>query len=257
MIVEWSEQQQNYRADFRQAIELTRPVRFDGRGATAFGASLAHSEPFVAGSTPLSVARGAGCNCPLFHFAAHLHGTHTEGVGHLTREGHRVQEIARIAPVVLARLVSLPIEEFGQSGETYGPHSRPSDPVVTARALKQALPEGPGCEALVLKTGPNGDPPAYLTTEAMKLVVEWQVLMLLLELPSVDRAEDGGRLSNHRLFWGLGPDSDQVAEPSEKSITELLQVPPGVKDGFYALSVQLAPVLSDATPSRAILYPLL
>jgi hypothetical protein len=74
---------------------------------------------------------------------------------------------------------------------------------------------------------------------------------LLLDLPSVDREEDGGRLAAHKAFWGLPEDPRPRA-----TITELIYAPPEVADGTYLLNIQLAAFENDASPSRPILFPM-
>ena len=40
------------------------------------------------------------------------------------------------------------------------------------------------------------------------------------------------------------------------SITEMVYVPNSTADGVYLLSLQVAPILLDAAPSRPVLFPL-
>ena len=44
-------------------------------------------------------------------------------------------------------------------------------------------------------------------------------------------------------------------DTSRRSATEMIFVPDGVPDGLYWLELGLSPLLSDATPSRPLLYP--
>jgi hypothetical protein len=41
------------------------------------------------------------------------------------------------------------------------------------------------------------------------------------------------------------------------SITELIVVPENTQDGLYLLNLQFAPIESDASPSRPVIYPLI
>ena len=79
---------------------------------------------------------------------------------------------------------------------------------------------------------------------------------LLVDLPSIDRLYDEGKLSNHRTFWNVDQGS---FEPNSKTrmhstITELVYVPNDVNDGEYLVNLQIAPFESDASPSRPILF---
>ncbi|HQZ42852.1 MAG TPA: cyclase family protein, partial [Flavobacteriales bacterium] len=75
---------------------------------------------------------------------------------------------------------------------------------------------------------------------------------LLLDLPSVDREEDGGKLEAHHAFWGHPHTRDQ-----ESTITELINVPTDIRDGNYLLEIQLANFVNDAAPSRPVLYAII
>lgn len=75
---------------------------------------------------------------------------------------------------------------------------------------------------------------------------------LLIDLPSVDKEHDGGKLTAHKTFWNY-----PKAPRKEATITEMIFVPNAVKDGLYLLNLQVAPFENDASPSRPVIYPLL
>jgi kynurenine formamidase len=116
-------------------------------------------------------------------------------------------------------------------------------------------------EAIVLRTLPNlqskrnhqysGTNPPYLEAQAASWLAVNGVRHVLLDLPSVDREEDGGALSAHRAFWGLPENPRPMA-----TITELIYVPETTADGMYLLNLQLASFENDASPSRPILFPI-
>jgi kynurenine formamidase len=102
-------------------------------------------------------------------------------------------------------------------------------------------------------------PAPYFLTEAMRWLVERGVTSLVVDLPSLDRADDGGRLAAHREYWGLPPGSEDPAQATrgQALVTELAYVPDSVPDGLYLLDLQVPAFGSDAAPSRPVLYPLL
>jgi hypothetical protein len=116
-------------------------------------------------------------------------------------------------------------------------------------------------EALIIRTKPNdhsktnrqysGTNFPYLTLGAMQRIVDAGVQHLLIDLPSVDREEDGGALAAHHLFWNV------PAEPNfQKTITELIYVPNEISDGDYILNLQVSNFANDAAPSRPMLFDL-
>jgi kynurenine formamidase len=128
-----------------------------------------------------------------------------------------------------------------------------------------SLPAG----ALVIRTLPNdraklsrnhdeGAPPPYLSAEAAQWLVSSNVEHLIVDLPSIDRASDEGRLTAQRIFWGMpaGATAASSATRAHSTITELAYVDDVVSDGLYLLSLQVAPFEAEAAPSRPILYPL-
>ena len=81
---------------------------------------------------------------------------------------------------------------------------------------------------------------------------------LVVDLPSVDRSSDAGRLTAHRIFFGLpaGATDARLATRSQCTITELAQFPSRVADGPCALQLQIPAFTGDAVPSRPVHLPL-
>ena len=84
-----------------------------------------------------------------------------------------------------------------------------------------------------------------------KMIREKGIEHLLIDLPSIDKEKDGGKLAAHKAFWNL-PDEPRM----QATITEFIYVPNRVKDGAYLLNLQTAPFVNDATPSRPLLFKL-
>ena len=80
---------------------------------------------------------------------------------------------------------------------------------------------------------------------------------VLVDLPSLDREDDGGLLGAHRAFFDLPPRATRIhGPPPRRTITEMIAVDTRVADGLYALALQLAPIAADAVPSRPLLFAL-
>jgi len=82
---------------------------------------------------------------------------------------------------------------------------------------------------------------------------------LLVDLPSIDRLFDEGRLSNHRIFWNVeaGKFETNRATRLNSTVSELVYIPNEVEDGEYLLNLQIAPFESDASPCRPLLFPII
>jgi kynurenine formamidase len=255
--------------DTARPVSLAVQLEFDGPQPRHFGAPRASARPFEAPGFPGTVLRGASCNCEVISLVPHCNGTHTECVGHLTRER---LDASRVAPLgfLPALLVSVAPEPAGAAAEDSDPEPRAADLLVTRHALERAwpaqLPFAP--RALIVRTRPNradkrtrdysGETPAYLSRQAAALLVERDIAHLVVDLPSIDRTHDQGRLTAHRIFFGLPPGSSALGEAARPAatITELAFVPDEVPDGACLLEIQVPALGGDAVPSRPLLYPL-
>ena len=65
-----------------------------------------------------------------------------------------------------------------------------------------------------------------------------------------------GKLSNHRVFWNVAPESRAINEASliHNTITEMIYVAEEIKDGAYLLNLQIASFVADASPNRPLLF---
>ncbi|MFI4913973.1 MAG: cyclase family protein [Steroidobacterales bacterium] len=266
MLTRWDIAGRTLLVDFQRPLSLARTLEFEGATPSWFGAPAAHDKALMAGTFSGSVAAGASCNCRTITLTPHCHGTHTECVGHLTLEradAHRVVP-QRFLP---ALLISVPPERALGCHESTDPAPRPQDQLITRRLIEAAWPaDAPlAPQALVLRSLPN-DPekfaantaaaPPYLTREAALWLVARGIEHLVLDLPSADRIADDGRLTAHRIFFGLPAGSARLAEAQRSActITELAYVADGIRDGAYLLSLQTPAIAGDAVPSRPVLY---
>jgi arylformamidase len=259
-----------FAVDNAGGVSLAIPLDLHGRQPAHFGAPRARAEPLAGGGFTGDTRAGGSCNCESVTLVPHCNGTHTEGPGHITDERLSVHASA-LRPLFIAALVSVSAADAGGTHETSEPAPQPGDALITAGALDAALAVLPdiAIEALVVRTLPN-DPakrardwmaaplPPYFSREAMTLLVARGVSHLLTDLPSIDRLLDEGRLTSHRIFFGMPPGSRAAAEVGRPNatVTEMIYVPDELPDGLYALSLQLASWVSDAAPSRPILFPL-
>jgi arylformamidase len=248
--------------DLAQPIDLSLPVRFDAEAGRAFGLPAARAHAVLD-------AQHASCNCASYTITPHGDGTHTEGVGHLLTDVVPVNELLH-APLLPALLVSVEPRRLDDVQDEITGNHAPDDRVVDEDGLRIAidaarahLPAGFHPTALVIRaawSAPlrfSGTNPPYFTIDAMELVLAQGVSHVLTDLPSLDREDDGGLLGAHRTFFSLAPRQKQIdGPPPRRTVTELCAIPAHVSPGPYALSLQLAPLVADAVPSRPLLFPL-
>lgn len=257
--------------DLGAVVDLSLPVRFDAPQSRAFSLPPATTGAVAAGGFVGDVRRGGSCNCEVHHLTPHADGTHTEGPGHLLARRLPVRVDDVVSVCVLVRVAPRPL---GEVQDEHSGNHRHDDLVVDVGSLRDALdavsaPPGlPPPTAVVIATGSgaerrtacfSGTNPPYLTVEAAAHLRERGILHVLVDLPSLDREDDGGLLSAHRAFFDLpiGVDvAGPVGDPVPRTVTELIAVDDDVPVGCYALFLQVAPFEADAAPSRPLIAPL-
>ena len=95
--------------------------------------------------------------------------------------------------------------------------------------------------------------PAFFSIDAMEYIVSLGVHHLLVDMPSVDRLLDDGHLSTHNIFWETKL-KEFNPNTKNKTITEMIFASENIKDGSYLVNLQIPAFVSDAAPSRPILY---
>ncbi len=246
-------------ADLSRPVSIAIPLDFAGPQPVCFDAPPAFSRP---------LREGLSCHCELLTLAPHCNGTHTECVGHVTDDRVAVGESVP-GGLELALLVTLEPAVSTATPEDSDPLPSPGDVLVTAASLESEFRrhEGVALRAMILRTlrspGPGpyrsyrGAAPApYLSRQAAAWLVDHGIQHVVLDLPSADRADDGGRLTAHRIFFGLPAGSRRLRDAKRPlaSITELAWIDPSIADGHYLLDLQMPAFLTDAAPSRPLLY---
>jgi len=229
----------DYMFDEALGIDLSRAI---GSGVNAWYIGSPQIGPSEVGGAVYSVSSGAAVNFDQIKFAPHAHGTHTETLGHID-ENQLVIEELRLPLFMPCKLIRPSLEIID------------GDQVLSEKALD--LCDYEGVKALVIRLNPNKEYPInydhtnwpYLSESATKRLVEAGVEHLVLDVPSIDKEKDQGALLSHRAFWKLSETSRTSA-----TITEFAQIPANLPAGNYLLQLQVAPILSDAAPSRPILF---
>jgi arylformamidase len=236
-----------FKVDFFKPINISMPLAADNNCASAWYVNPMKLEPVVMGDWVGDVNQGGSVNFRNIAFNPHGNGTHTECVGHISKEFYTInQHLNRfmfVAEVITVLPTALENGDF----------------VINRKQVETLLKEVDKPEALVIRTLSNGlnklvtnysnTNPPYLLKEAIEFLNEFGIDHLLIDMPSIDKEVDGGKLEAHHAFWNY-PNNPQL----NKTITELIYVPNEVQDGTYILNLQIAPFENDASPSKPVLY---
>lgn len=244
-----------YEIDLSQPIDISLPIQNNEQNPIAWYLDQPEINPVVMGDFVGSVASGkSSTNFNNILFNPHGHGTHTECLGHITKDFYSINQTLK-QYFFVAELISVEPEAFEE------------DFIITKFQIKNAL-NGIRPEALVIRTLPNLETkkhknysntnPAYLTEEAAIYIREIGVKHLLIDLPSVDKEVDEGKLLAHKAFWNVKDTQNvNVDARFDCTITELIFVENNVPDGMYIINIQIASFENDASPSKPVLYKIL
>ena len=263
---------QSFKIDESNPINIAIPLQFDGAQPNAYDVERARSKPCEAGELVGDTRRGGSCNFEQITFIPHCNGTHTECVGHITNERISVNDCLKDV-FIPASLISVSPEKASETNETYAVKLDENDLLITKSAIEKAIKDQRSKikdqRSIIIRTLPNEgsklsktyleEIPPFFSTEAIIFLNELGFQHLLVDLPSIDRIFDEGKLSNHRIFWKVENGKFELNEQSffNKTITELIYVPTEIADGEYLLNLQIAPFAADAAPSRPILFRIL
>jgi len=233
--------------DPSQPLDISIPIKDGKDNPNCYQSDNPSIVPVIAGDFVGSVAEGGPCNHKIICLTPHGNGTHTECVGHISADPKLTLNRCLTKFFFKAQLITVtPLVD------------KKKDKIITWSSL-QPLLHTPATEALIIRTLPNsakkltanysGSNPPYLETGVAKKLAQNNLQHLLVDLPSIDREEDEGRLQAHRDFWNY-PEKPRI----NCTISELVYVPDTIQDGNYLLNLQVISLESDASPSKPVLY---
>lgn len=248
MIAKISHKGKSYHADLGKPIDISIPLRTGEENVSAWYVNPVKIEPVQSGDWIGDVNKGGSVNFRNIQFNPHGNGTHTECVGHISKENYTINK-SLTTFFFIAELITILPDELPDG-----------DKIITKAHLKNCIEEKRP-EAIVIRTLDNhpskinrqysNTNPPYLSEEAALYIHETGIDHLLIDLPSVDREVDQGKLLAHHAFWQY-----PMHTKLQRTITELIYVPNSVIDGTYLLNIQIASFENDASPSKPVLYQL-
>lgn len=241
-------------ADLSKPLDISLSTGPLGDNPNAYSINEASFNPIRVGDFIGSIAMGGSANCEVLTLCAHGNATHTECVGHITKNRIVLGDVLKQF-WFSAQLISMTLSDRGF--------------VSLGDANQWNLL---GCDALVVRSLPNGkdkrsqnwsgNEPPYFTPDALAYLRDLGIQHLLTDFPSVDPESDEGKLQAHHEWWGLPQrsmagitETIPLQHPRFSStITELIFVPDSLFDGVYMLNLQIPNLCTDAVPSRPVLY---
>ena len=245
----------NFSIDLSKPIDISLPLTNTDENPIAWYLGKPEFKPVKNGDWIGKVSEGSSAtNFNNIFFNPHAHGTHTECLGHITNDFYSINNC---------------LKQFFFSAELISiqPENNSNDFIITKNQVEDAL-KNRTPEALIIRTLPNIDSkksrkysntnPPYLSEEAAIFIRENGIQHLLIDLPSVDKEYDDGKLLAHKAFWNVKNVVNLNTDVRRNcTITELIYVDNTIADGHYILNLQIAPFENDASPSKPILYHIL
>ena len=251
----------SYSINFKKFTDLSIPLKFNGEQPNTYNvkqaSSVAYKDKSFVGDTRI----GGVCNFETYTLTPHCNGTHTECIGHITDERISINDSLRdmFIPATLITLTPC------KTNETYSPSLNSDDLLITKKEIKSKLSsiDTSFLDGLIIRTAPNyedklkkkysGNESPFFTIEAMNHIVDLGVKHLLVDFPSVDRLLDEGKLTCHNIFWQTN-NKKLNKDTMEKTITEMIFISDKIADGKYLLNIQIPSFVSDAAPSKPIIF---
>ncbi|CAM3507721.1 hypothetical protein FSS13T_09690 [Flavobacterium saliperosum S13] len=260
MITIVNHQNKEFKIDLSQPLDISIPLTNTNENPIAWYQNKPDIEPVTMGDWIGKVSEGkSSTNFNNIFFNPHAHGTHTECLGHITRDFYSINQCLKQF-FFTAEVISVQPEVLGE------------DLIITKKQIETALDSraslGMTVEAIIIRTLPNdkvklsknysNTNPPYLTEDAATFIRESAIQHLLIDLPSVDREHDEGKLLAHKAFWNVKNVNQLNADARMHcTITEMVFVADTIQDGSYILNLQIASFENDASPSKPVLYKIL
>lgn len=244
----------NQYIDTEIAFDLSIPINAGTQNVNAWYCDPVEIVPVMNESFTGDTTKGGAVNFKGITINPHGNGTHTECVGHISTEGHTINQCLKSFHF-FAQIVTVKPKNF--HNEKY----QVEDTIIDEDLITEATKSWTDEKAIVIRTAPNGAEKkeidysgknaTYFTTKAIEHINNLGIHHLMVDLPSVDRELDEGRLEAHHLFWDY-PNDPQT----HKTISELLYIPNEIKDGRYLIQIQIMSIENDASPSKIMAHPI-
>lgn len=252
----------NLTFDLSKPIDISIPLENGKNNPNAFYAPDISFQAVKTDEFVGSTSEGGILNFKNIFINPHGNGTHTECLGHITKNKFTINECLNEFHF-LAQLVTIEPEKL-ENG----------DFIITEKLISKIIFKE-NVTALIIRTTPNNlekkykkwtnTNHCYIHSNAMKMIKNLGINHFLIDTPSVDREDDGGKLLAHKTFWNLlnsKTEGKKAVEVSEETIlsrknctiTEMIFADNSIKDDLYLLNIQIISLEMDASPSKIVLF---
>lgn len=235
-----------------RGIDISIPIIAGDGNVNAWYCEPVKIEPVIEGSFIGDVKQGGSVNFKNIILNPHGNGTHTECVGHISKENYTINQSLKEFHFIAEVITVQPEKKFNEDYEE-------EDLIINEASLLGTGKTKNDATALLIRTKDNneskmnrhysGTNPPYYSKQAIDMINKWGIKHLMVDLPSVDREVDNGALAAHKTFWNY-PTNPIL----DKTITELIYIPDHIRDGLYVVSIQIMSIESDASPSKIVIY---
>ena len=249
MTIQLTFDDKKYSADLSVPLDISLPLREGSNNPNCYWAEPVKFETISSGSFIGSVKAGGNVNYQRLTFAPHGNGTHTECYGHLSADDGATLNQSLTNFHFVAELISVSPERRSNG-----------DFVITLNQVKEKIKHRQA-RALIVRTLPNNDSkktqqysgtnPAYFEAAVTEYLAKNGILHLIVDLPSLDREVDEGKLLAHKAFWSF---NTEIRKGS--TVTELAFIDNSIPDDLFLLNLQITSLEMDASPSKPVLYKL-
>jgi kynurenine formamidase len=239
---------QSYTIDFDQPIDISLALQENKQAASAWYCPPVSIDPVQTEHFVGDVNLGGAVNFRNISFNPHGNGTHTECVGHISKQFYSINQVLKKF-LFMAQLVSIFPQQQGE------------DLIITLAQIKATFDPTHSPEAFLIRTLPNTSDkrtrqysntnPPFIEAIAMTWLYDQGIRHFMIDTPSVDKEFDDGVLAAHHAYWDY-PNAPRL----DATITELIFVEENIPDAPYLLHLQVAALENDASPSRPVLYAL-
>ena len=104
-------EEKNLEVDFSKGLDISIPLYFNGDQPNTYNVDKAISKPYKDGNFIGDTRLGGPCNFETYTFTPHCNGTHTECIGHITKD--RISILKSLnEEIILSYLITLEPERL-------------------------------------------------------------------------------------------------------------------------------------------------